>query len=168
MDQPVKRGPGRPPKRGEPKRAPFQTRIRESLRDRLEAAADANGRSLSEEIEQRLEDSFDRLDKPFGGPAGLRVAIMLSASYLFTGGQLATANGHPDWTPDEWMADPGCFESALAALVRSVWTHHPEPVTREDYYRFVECLITSEKGRELTERMHERERAEQAAQADAA
>jgi hypothetical protein len=53
---------GRPPKGGEGKRASFNTRIRDSLKQRLEAAAANAGRSLSEEIEFRLERSMD--DKP--------------------------------------------------------------------------------------------------------
>jgi hypothetical protein len=52
---PVKRGPGRPPKQGEIKRDFFQTRIRSSLKQRLMAEAAKEGRSLSEEIELRLD-----------------------------------------------------------------------------------------------------------------
>ena len=53
---------GRPPKGGEGKRASFNTRIRDSLKRQLEQAAADAGRSLSEEIEFRLERSVD--DKP--------------------------------------------------------------------------------------------------------
>jgi hypothetical protein len=52
---------GRPPlKSGEAKRASFNTRLRNALKEHLEEAARAAGRSLSEEIESRLERSFDR------------------------------------------------------------------------------------------------------------
>ena len=50
---------GRPPKSGERKRASFNTRLRDSLKSQLEAAAALAGRSLSEEIEFRLEHSLD-------------------------------------------------------------------------------------------------------------
>jgi hypothetical protein len=50
---------GRPPKAGVPKRGSFNTRIRDSVKARLEDAAREAGRSLSEEIETRLERSFD-------------------------------------------------------------------------------------------------------------
>ncbi len=54
-----KRRPGRPRKPdGQARRAHFQTRMREPLRQKLRDAADQNGRSLSEEIEWRLEMSF--------------------------------------------------------------------------------------------------------------
>ena len=50
---------GRPPiKSGKPKRASFNTRLRDETKRGLEAAAEASGRSLSEEIEFRLEQSF--------------------------------------------------------------------------------------------------------------
>ena len=49
---------GRPPKTpGQPKRSAFNTRIRTALKAELQAEADKNGRSLSEEIEHRLEMS---------------------------------------------------------------------------------------------------------------
>jgi hypothetical protein len=54
---------GRPPlKSGEAKRASFNTRLRNALKEQLEESARAAGRSLSEEIESRLERSFDRAE----------------------------------------------------------------------------------------------------------
>jgi hypothetical protein len=54
---------GRPPlKSGEAKRASFNTRLRNALKEHLEESARAAGRSLSEEIESRLERSFDRTE----------------------------------------------------------------------------------------------------------
>ena len=51
---------GRPPLApGKAKRASFNTRLRPSLKVVLEAAATQQGRSLSEEIEFRLERSLD-------------------------------------------------------------------------------------------------------------
>jgi hypothetical protein len=59
--EPARRG--RPPlKSGEAKRASFNTRLRNALKEHLEESARAAGRSLSEEIESRLERSFDRTD----------------------------------------------------------------------------------------------------------
>jgi hypothetical protein len=51
---------GRPPlKAGEAKRASFNTRLRTALREQLQEFARAAGRSLSEEIEFRLERSCE-------------------------------------------------------------------------------------------------------------
>ena len=55
----AKKSRGRPPKTpGEPKRSSFNTRIRSKLKSQLEHAAVKAGRSMSEEIEYRLEQSF--------------------------------------------------------------------------------------------------------------
>jgi len=60
IPEPISRRRGRPAKPdGEAKRAAFQTRMRTALRQRLQQAADQNGRSLSEEIEWRLEHSLE-------------------------------------------------------------------------------------------------------------
>jgi hypothetical protein len=54
----AKNGGGRPPMTpGQAKRGTFATRLRPQLKARLEKAALENGRSLSEEIEVRLEES---------------------------------------------------------------------------------------------------------------
>lgn len=50
---------GRPPKApGDGKRWPLNMRTTRELRDRLEQAATASGRSLAQEVEMRLEKSF--------------------------------------------------------------------------------------------------------------
>jgi len=59
---------GRPPKSEEDRKAVnFTFRSRGQMRDRLQAAAAASRRSISEEIEYRLENSF-REDDRYGGP----------------------------------------------------------------------------------------------------
>jgi Arc-like DNA binding domain len=61
---------GRPPKPDEERKASNLTlRVRRNLRDRLEHSATTNGRSISEETEQRLEASFREQDliRAFGG-----------------------------------------------------------------------------------------------------
>ena len=53
--EPIRRGPGRPSKN---KRGTFKFRVTDSLRTKMEAAAKSSNRSVSEEIEHRLEQSF--------------------------------------------------------------------------------------------------------------
>ncbi len=48
------------------KRAVLSTRITQDLRDRLEHAKKESGRSLSQEIELRLEQSFSKEDAEYG------------------------------------------------------------------------------------------------------
>jgi hypothetical protein len=65
-------GRGRPAlPAGAAKRASFNTRLRQSIKERLEREAAKAGRSLSEEIERRLEASLEREDirtRFYGGP----------------------------------------------------------------------------------------------------
>jgi hypothetical protein len=71
---------GRPPlKSGQAKRAAFNTRLRNSVKERLEESARAAGRSLCEEIEFRLERSYDRTESR-GGPEYDALFEMMAAA----------------------------------------------------------------------------------------
>jgi Arc-like DNA binding domain len=72
---------GRPPlKSGEAKRASFNTRLRNALKEHLEEAARSAGRSLSEEIEFRLERSFDRSESLGGSEYEALFQMMAAAA----------------------------------------------------------------------------------------
>ncbi len=77
-----KRGRGRPPlKPGRAKRSSFNTRIRPQLKEHLERDAKRAGRSLSEEIEARLERSYSDADarlQGFGSDERLELLRALS------------------------------------------------------------------------------------------
>jgi len=78
ISKPARRG--RPPLTpGEAKRAAFNTRLRNTLKEQLEEAARSAGRSLSEEIESRLERSFDRT-AALGGPEYEALFQMMAAA----------------------------------------------------------------------------------------
>jgi hypothetical protein len=67
---------GRPPKYpGEGKRPTLTFRVRGKLHEQLQAAAAASERSISEEIEARLEESFRREELPALITAAVRAAI---------------------------------------------------------------------------------------------
>ena len=54
---------GRPPKPPTPgELAPLSVRITAALKARLQAVADEAGRSISAEVESRLEDSFNKAE----------------------------------------------------------------------------------------------------------
>jgi TraY domain len=100
---------------GAGKRYPLNVRTTKETRERLEAAAAASGRSLVQELEARLERSFETDDR-FGGPAMLPIVNMLAGAFL-RGGQLgAAASGHPEWAVDQWLADPFCYRAAAYAV----------------------------------------------------
>jgi len=95
---------GRPPKDGEGKRASFNTRIRAALKQDLEAAAAAHGRSLSEEIEARLEQSM---------PTAPRTAAILD-QFATTVRVLTLSRG----SGDAWLDDYEGFHFVRGMLRR--------------------------------------------------
>lgn len=137
----VKRPRGRPalpPEEG--KRYALGIRTTRNLKDLLQKAADSSGRSVAHEIEHRLENSFAE-ETRWGGAADYRLAILLFAIFEHTGKRLAAIDGHPEWTTEEWVRDPSCFEGALAGLVRGVWAQHPNKnVTLSDFLSWCKDL----------------------------
>src|SRR5437660_327572 len=96
----LKKRIGRPPKAKEHRKAVnFTFRSRDQMRERLEAAAAASGRSISEEIEHRLNQSFDeeRLSAAFLGGTDTAKTLQLIANAM----RRVTADG--DGTP--WSKD---------------------------------------------------------------
>jgi hypothetical protein len=111
---------GRPPKTpGEAKRAQFNTRVRPSLKSALDVAAQANRRSVSEEVEARLEQSFS-LETILGS----QEALLPAAAFALAGQHVAEASGHP---VAEWRNDRHCYEEAMLALLEVLWRQHPAP-----------------------------------------
>jgi hypothetical protein len=85
----------------EDKRATLTTRITEETRKKLDKAASANGNSLSQEIESRLEQSFQ-----YGGPRTSELLRRLAAQ----------AETWPDGEGDKWLDDPRAYQS-----VKNLW-----------------------------------------------
>jgi Arc-like DNA binding dprotein len=111
---------GRPPKTpGEAKRAQFNTRVRPSLKSALDVAAQANRRSVSEEVEARLEQSFS-LETILGS----QEALLPAAAFALAGQHAAEATGQP---VADWRNDRHCYEEAMLALLEVLWRQHPGP-----------------------------------------
>lgn len=107
------------------KRYPLSMRTTKEARERIEAAAIANGRSLAQEVEARLADSFDEEDQ-FGGSEMVAIVNLIAGAFL-RGGQLgARASQHPEWTPAEWMADPFCYRAAVHSVIDALATAQPK------------------------------------------
>lgn len=89
---------GRRVKVGEDRRNPINSRIRDGLRERLEEAAKLSDRTLSHEIEERLERSFDAQDvmmKAFHNEKNLSIATAIVSAWRV----IEIATGRP-WTDD--------------------------------------------------------------------
>lgn len=110
---------GRPPMADEAKRASFHTRLRPRLRERLETEARESGRSLSEQIEFRLERAC-RDDDAIDALLNIWFASPRNAGVLLTVGRVlhdaTTLAGHND-LPD-WLDDGGEFEAVKLAIDR--------------------------------------------------
>lgn len=94
------------------KSAVFSTRIRADLRAQLDAAAKASGRSLSQEVENRLRSSFkydERLADQFGSVRDAFVMKLIASA-------LQVAAKNPDRPNVSWLDDPTAFRQAMRTL----------------------------------------------------
>jgi hypothetical protein len=76
------------------KRFPLNLRTTKEIRELLEEAARTSGRSLAQEIETRVEQTFRR-DAAYGGVEGWRLSYTMAASFLN-----AAERAGEDWTRD--------------------------------------------------------------------
>jgi hypothetical protein len=100
------------------KRCALSMRMTEGVRDGLERAADIAGRSLSAEVELRLEQSI-RLDDIFGGPELRRIAYTMATAFALSGQYSAG----PDVPPKEWLRGAAAITATRAvvdALMRAL------------------------------------------------
>jgi hypothetical protein len=104
---------------GEARRYPLNMRIASSLRTQLKRAADANGRSLTQQIEHLIERDADQSEL-LGGPEGRRAVYAMGTAFL-TAGQFSAGQGVP---VREWLENPtACVTGivgAVTALVRAL------------------------------------------------
>lgn len=105
---------GRPALPPEERRLPGMTfRPTPGLRSRIEDAAEASERTMSQEIEWRLDTSFfteDTKYKGYGGPGGYDMAHMLATLGKTVGSHLKAK---------QWWRDPAVLR-ALAEMVPSI------------------------------------------------
>lgn len=122
---------------GDGKRHPLNMRTTKETRERLEAAALANGRSMAQEVEVRLERSFAE-EQGFGGPEMRRLAYLMATAFA-TAGQLRAAG------KTQWIADPSCYRAGLFGVIDALLIGLPD-ATVEDMAVEIEGL----KGKLLT------------------
>jgi len=109
-----KRGPKPDPEFGDQKTV-LSTRISQETRDALEAAAKANGRPLSREIERRLRRSFEddqKIIDTLGGPQ-LYAMLRMVAEAMNLAGTIRGDGNHADW-----LNKPDAYDRALWATIR--------------------------------------------------
>jgi hypothetical protein len=91
--------PGRPRKTPENRKRNVQVvRVRDALREKLASAAELFQRSISEEMEARLERSFE-LERRIGGEKGARALQLVLEAAAAIQAAVRTENGQ-DWEDD--------------------------------------------------------------------
>lgn len=100
------------------KRHPLNMRTTKETREKLESAAAANGRSLAQEVEVRLERSFAE-DEGFGGPEMRQLAYLMTASFAVAGQRGAADK--PDW-----ITDPYNYSAGVAGVLDALLIGFPK------------------------------------------
>ena len=95
------------------KRHPLNMRTTKEIRARLEKAATANGRSLAQEVEVRLAQSFEGSEQ-FGGDVMMPVVRLMAAAFI-KGGQAEARRKGIDPAVENWIDDPECFHDAVVS-----------------------------------------------------
>jgi hypothetical protein len=89
-------------------------RLQPPVYQQLHAAAQLNGRSLSEEIEHRIVQSFEH-DRAFPDPELRDLAVRLITRFVDAGGRAELTRGGAIRPVKEWINDPGIYTIAMAA-----------------------------------------------------
>lgn len=115
--------PKREPRPGE--RVHIGFRVTPDLKKRVENAAASVGRSVSQEAEMRLEDSFKR-DDPLGGPVARRIVLHMVAAFRLAGETMGREKGIDDWT-----GDAECYLAAVESVTDALLAALPRGATDE-------------------------------------
>ena len=99
-------------------RHPLNLRTTAAVHAELTAAALANGRSLTKEAQERVEQSLT-LDRRLGGPELRKIAYVM-ASAFGVAGQLSAGSGVPS---QEWLGNPAAVGTAIASVVDALVEH---------------------------------------------
>ena len=138
----VRRKMGRPPLPASERRLPSTSfRPTPAIRRRLENAAKANQRSLSQEIQARLEGSFleeDARYAAFGGAKPYRLCQMLPVMAAMSANM---ATEPPDGRP-EWFDDPVEFTTLATAWEAFVRDFLGGPLATQNLAKFAATTST--------------------------
>jgi hypothetical protein len=117
-----------PRKRGRPsagERVPLGLRVTPEMKEQLDAAVERSGRSQSQEVEYRLQRSFDQegfLPDTMALGFGTQLAglVILMAYHMERAGRLATWEATHDvasWKGDAWLQNPVGYDTAVKAAI---------------------------------------------------
>lgn len=110
----AQRGPK--PKAEQFKRAIFSMRMRPEMRASLEAAAAASGKSITDEIHDRLAQSFAKEDRTlaeFGGSQPHAIIRLIMENFWLAGAQAYFQKHLQVAKPQDWLNDPYAYDEAV-------------------------------------------------------
>jgi hypothetical protein len=128
------------------KRNNVTIRLRDELKSQIQEAATAQDRSMSDEIERRLEASFSQ-EASLGGPEMRCIVYLMTAAFEAAGTR--NAAGKPDW-----VRDRDAYRAGLIGVVDALLIGLPD-ATPHDAALIIEAL----KGRLLTRLANEEQAA---------
>jgi hypothetical protein len=109
------------------KRGNFTFRVREVIRERLIASANASNVSVSEEIERRIEQTFSSagvVAEMLGGPQTARLMAVIALAI----------QGVERTTGREWWTDKATFDAVNTAITGILLLNDPSPVQGDPKY----------------------------------
>ncbi|HEY1432714.1 MAG TPA: TraY domain-containing protein [Stellaceae bacterium] len=116
---------------GAPARVPLSIRVSPETRDRLVAAAQESGRSLTTEIENRLSRTFERqslvvevMNLLFG--EGLPGLLMIAGRAMRQAGASRLRQRRGDFEVRDWLADADAYDAAVTAVHKVLDEFRPE------------------------------------------
>lgn len=136
MELPTGKKPGGRPRTRKFKagdRVPLSLRVTPELKDWIDGASKASGRSQSQEVEFRLARSMERemllVDALMlrHGVKGSAVMMMLSRAFRIVERLAAhyTLLEGRHWLIEQWLDDPRCYEAVAAAMTAVLNDLHP-------------------------------------------
>lgn len=122
MAQAPKKPKGRPPVSPDARRSKnFTFRSRAALHEKLSAAANGASRSISEEIEYRLEQSFEgerRAYEVFGNREVYGIMRVIGAAIHEAGSAAGFYASHSSEGAAQWLRQPWAYDQAVKAAMR--------------------------------------------------
>jgi hypothetical protein len=113
------------PRRKPTESAELKLRLRESLRSAIEKSARKRGRSLNQELIERLERSFDEEER-LGGAQLVELIETIARVMKSTGQQAGFLETHKVVNQGRWLVLPYAFDQATKAAL-TVLEHHRPP-----------------------------------------
>jgi hypothetical protein len=111
-------------KKAEAARAPkvfLGVKLAPGLKRRVERTAKQSTRSLSAEVEARLEQSL-REQEFLGGPRVVQILDTVALAFAHAGQRWALVEGRKG----DWISDPDCYAAGMHAAIDALLFSHPD------------------------------------------